>query len=301
MRALLPLTFVIVLVCTLVGRADVDTKKAPAKDAGAAAAVETIKDIAYYDGKDADPVRHKLDLYLPKGKKDFPVLMFVHGGTWRSGKKDLYNALGEVFARNGVGTVIVNYRLSPAVQHPAHIQDVARAFAWTVRNIGKYGGRADQVFVSGHSAGGHLVALLGTADNYLTAEKVSPDKIKGVIAISGVYRVGGSGRLKDAFGSDPAVHTEASPLKHVKGNHPPFLIVYADKDFTGLDGMAESMGKSLKDAKCNVKVMKIDDRDHYTIIRSMVKETDPVTQAALKFIAETCSAKPKTAEQAVTK
>lgn len=301
MRILLSLAFAaIFLFFTLVGRADVDTKKPAEKDAGAAQ-VEIIKDIAYYDGPDADPVRHKLDLYLPKGKKDFPVLMFIHGGTWRSGKKDLYTALGEVFARNGVGTVIINYRLSPAVQHPAHIQDVARAFAWTTRNISKYGGRPDQIIVSGHSAGGHLAALLGTANGYLAAEKLSTDKIKGIVAISGVYTISGTGRLKDAFGTDPKVLGEASPMKNVKGSHPPFLIVYADKDFTYLDSMAEAMGKCLKDAKCTVNVMKINDRDHYTIIRSMVKETDPVTQAALKFIAQLTGLKLNAPAQAAAK
>src|SRR5579884_1382003 len=73
------------------------------------AAVEAVKDIAYYDGKDADPIKHKLDLYLPKGKKDFPVLFFVHGGAWKSGDKKIYGRLGEVFARQGIGTVITNY------------------------------------------------------------------------------------------------------------------------------------------------------------------------------------------------
>ncbi|CAN5313678.1 alpha/beta hydrolase [soil metagenome] len=258
-----------------------DDKKPNAKQDDSA--VETVKDIAYYEGKDADPVRHKLDLYLPKGKKDFPVVMFVHGGTWKSGKKDLYAQLGEVFARNGVGMVIVNYRLSPAVQHPAHVQDVAKAFAWTFRNIAKYGGRPEQVFVCGHSAGGHLVALLATAQNYLEAEKLDLGKIKGVIALSGVYNISGD-RLSQAFGTDPKVHEEASPLKHVKGGLPPFLIVYADNDFAGLDGLAQAMGKALKAKGDSVEVVKMDNRDHYTIIRSMLTETDPTTQATLKFI-----------------
>src|SRR5262249_4670874 len=150
---------------------------------------ETIKDVPYYEGKDADAVRHKLDLYLPKGHKNYPVLFFVHGGAWRSGKKELYAPLGNLIARHGIGCVVINYRLSPSVQHPAHIQDVARAFAWTQRHIGKHGGRADQLFISGHSAGGHLVALLATAPSYLKGEKLELSHIKGVIALSGVYTI----------------------------------------------------------------------------------------------------------------
>src|SRR5262245_63836394 len=102
--------------------------------------VEVVADIDYYKGDDADKIKHKLDLYLPKGQKDFPVLFFVHGGAWKSGDRKLYGKLGETFAKNGVGTVIISYRLSPKVQHPAHIEDVAKAFAWTVKNIAKHGG-----------------------------------------------------------------------------------------------------------------------------------------------------------------
>jgi acetyl esterase/lipase len=124
--------------------------------------VEAVKDVASNDAPDADPDKHQLDLYLPKGQKDFPTLFFVHGGTWKSGDRKQYPKLGETFASRGIGMVIINYRLSPKVQHPAHIQDVAKAFAWTCNNIGHYGGLADQIFCCGHSAGGHLVALLAT-------------------------------------------------------------------------------------------------------------------------------------------
>src|SRR5262245_18121268 len=141
----------------------------PAADKGGKYEVQVVSNLAYYDGKDADEVRHKLDLYMPKGKKDFPVLIFVHGGAWSMGTKDLYGPLGKVFAKNGIGTVVINYRLSPKVQHPAHVQDVARAFAWTHKNIAKHGGNPDQIFISGHSAGGHLVALLATDESHLKA------------------------------------------------------------------------------------------------------------------------------------
>ena len=90
--------------------------------------VETIKDVAYYEGDAAHPVKHKLDLFLPKGHKDFPVLFFVHGGSWRHGDKGflgIYSNIGRCFAEQGIGTVVINYRLSPSVKHPEHIKDVA--------------------------------------------------------------------------------------------------------------------------------------------------------------------------------
>jgi acetyl esterase/lipase len=247
--------------------------------------VETISGIAYYDGKDADAVRHKLDLYLPKGQKDFPVLIFVHGGTWKSGSKDLYAPLGKLYAKNGIGTVIINYRLSPKVMHPAHIQDVAKAFAWTHKSIAKHGGDPKNIFVCGHSAGGHLVSLLSTNESYLKAEGCAIKDIKGTIPLSGVFVIVPNLMFKDIFSSDKDVVKTASPIEHVTGDHPPCLMLYADKDFLTLDAMAEQMCKKLKEYKCEASTLKIADRTHISIITSMMRIEDPANQAILEFLA----------------
>src|SRR5262245_36959323 len=94
--------------------------------------VVTEKDIAYNDSADAE--RHKLDLYLPKDAKGFPVLFYIHGGGWTRGSKASFSDHGKTFASQGIGCVSVNYRLSPKVKHPAHIEDVAQAFAWAMNN-----------------------------------------------------------------------------------------------------------------------------------------------------------------------
>jgi acetyl esterase/lipase len=264
-------------------RADDKTSVPPKTVSGVP--VEVIKDQPYRTGKDADPAKNKLDLYLPRGKKDFPVLFFVHGGAWKAGDKKLYGRLGQMFAGHGIGTVIISYRLSPGVQHPAHIQDVARAFAWTHENIQRYGGRPDQIFVSGHSAGGHLVALLATDESYLKAEKLSIADIKGVIPISGVYTIPPSPRLKDAFGTDPEACRNASPLSHVKGKEPPFLVIYADKDMAMLDKSAERMHAALQKAKDEASILQVKDRTHVSIIVRIANEDDPAAKAILDFIA----------------
>ncbi len=251
-------------------------------------AVQAIKDIAYREGTDADPVKHRLDLYLPKGHRDFPVLFFVHGGTWRSGDKRTYAPLGQTFARNGVGVVITNYRLSPRVKHPAHIEDVAGAFAWAYRNIGKYGGRTDRLFVCGHSAGGHLAALLATDESYLRAEKLSFASIKGVLALSGVYQIVPY-LFSSQFGNDATVCRKASPLSNVNGKHAPFLIVYADRDYPLLGSLAKQMGRALQKARCEAEVVEIKDRDHISIMRKLATDAnDPATQLMLKFLARQC-------------
>src|SRR5437762_7696990 len=185
------LTRLLIVVSALVGLT-FPLSSAARADEAKKAEIQIVRDIPYYEGADADKVKHKLDLFLPKGQKEFPVVLFVHGGAWLHGDKSflgIYSAVGMFFARHGIGAVVTNYRLSPAVQHPEHVKDVARAFAWTYKNIDKYGGRADQIFVCGHSAGAHLVSLLATDETYLKAVGLTPKCVKGVIPISGVYSI----------------------------------------------------------------------------------------------------------------
>ena len=170
--------------------------------------VEKIRNVTYYAGPDAGAY-HRLDMYLPRGKKDFPVVMLVHGGAWQVGDKNscgLYASVGEFLARNGIGAVLPNYRLSPKVKHPEHVKDVARAFAWTRENLAARGGKVDRLYLIGHSAGGHLVSLLATDPAYLAAHRLTDAAIKGVVSVSGVYCIApgwSSGRLggptADAF------------------------------------------------------------------------------------------------------
>jgi len=252
--------------------------------------VDTVKDVAYYEGDAADPVKHKLDLYLPRGKKDFPVLLFIHGGAWISGDKNyfgIYSAIGQRFARQGVGAVVVNYRLSPKVRHPEHIKDVARAFAWTHKNIAKHGGKPDQLFVCGHSAGGHLTALLATNPAYLKAEGLTPKAIKGAIPMSGIYEVR-AGFFASVFGSDAAGLKSASPLAHVGAGGPPFLIVYADRDMPLCDRMSQTFCQALQEQKCSAATCEVKGRNHMSIILNFSKDQDPALTAVLAFITRCC-------------
>ena len=260
---------------------------APAKPAPKMYDVQTRRDIAYYDGKDADKGKHKLDLYLPRGQDDFPVVVFVHGGAWFFGDRNffgLYEALGRMFARHGVGAVIISYRLSPAVKHPEHVKDVARAFAWTHKNIKKYGGRPDRVFLCGQSAGGHLVALLATDESYLKAEGLSLADVRGVMPISGVYTVPDN-MFDEVFGKGRDVRKQASPRTHVHEGCPPFLIVYGDRDAPFCDVMSEDFGKALRGKKVEAETLRIKGRNHIDIITRTVRDDDPCAQALLDFVA----------------
>jgi acetyl esterase/lipase len=131
----------------------------------------------------------------------------------------------------------VNYRISPQVKHPAHIQDVARAFAWVYNNAGQYKIDRNRIVLVGGSAGGHLASLLALDTEYLTKEGIPPDAIKGVASISGVYDLPAfpepgkiPTRKEQAFGHDNEALRLASPVSYITPKAPPFLITFTDWD-----------------------------------------------------------------------
>jgi acetyl esterase/lipase len=251
--------------------------------------VEVRENVTYFDGLPADRAKHQLDIYIPQGKRHFPVLFFVHGGAWTIGDKKgdlgVFQVLGRSLAGQGLVVVASNYRLSPRVRHPAHIQDVGRAFAWTVKHIKEYGGRTDALFIAGHSAGGQLVALLATDPSFLKAEGLTVEAIRGVVPISGVFEIPDKGIFDGPFGTDPAVRKQASPLFHVRPGLPPFLVVCADRDLpTCGKQAADAFAAALRAKDDQVKVLEIQGRNHVSIVFSMLADKDPARTAILSFI-----------------
>jgi acetyl esterase/lipase len=252
----------------------------------ALAEIRVVKDVPYIDGS-ADPMQ-KLDIYVPDGKLPAPVLFWVHGGGLTGddrGSTD--NApVGFRFAREGFVTVVISYRLSPQVMHPAHVQDVAKAFAWTVRNIEKHGGNANKIIVSGHSAGAYLAGLLAYDPRYLQREKLSTDRMLAVIPISGFYFVDRVApmpdRPKSVWGTDRNVWLEASPAQFVRNDAPPTILIYADgdEDWRRLDN--EDFKKSVTRAGGRIETHQISGRNHMSILRRMPNPDDETTALVLQ-------------------
>jgi acetyl esterase/lipase len=217
----------------------------------------------------------------------FPLLLFAHGGAWRFGSKDWHAYLGATLTSQGIGAAVINYRLSPAVKHPEHVRDVARAFAWVRKQAGELGADPGRLYVSGHSAGAHLVALLALDPRYLKAEGLAPSHIRGVVGISGPYAL--VGRLfSEVFGEDEAARQAAFPLNHVRDQPaaqiPPFLILYAERDYRGLPLSASTLGEALRRHGAKAEVVEIKDRDHLSIITGFAKAEDAAVKATVQFI-----------------
>ena len=235
--------------------------------------VQATLNIAYDKPPVTGGTAHQLDIYHPRGLSNTIVLFFVHGGAFRQGDKNEHMELGVTYSGYyNYTTVLVNYELSSApyyAVHPAHIKDVAKAFAWTYNNISKYGGDPEKIYIFGQSAGAHLVALLATDNSYLPAECIS--KIKGVIAMSGTYDLYNLvkwpnnllglndkdifmyyGIIYRAFGTlERSPLDAASALTHINQSQPPFHLVALEetpgfKDMPGFSQQSSDFYNRIK-------------------------------------------------------
>ena len=246
--------------------------------------VEKHADMTYREGPEDEAAKHKLDVYSPKGKTNAPVLFFIHGGAWKTGDRSQYLPLGNRFAREGFVTVVPSYRLAPKHPHPAQIEDVAAAFAWTLRHVAEYGGDTNRIYVGGHSAGGHLAALLSLDEHHLAPYQLSPKNIRGVLALSGVYDLTEGDSFNTAFGKDAQSRKDASPLFHVKEKAPPFLVTYCQWDYFSLPAQAKDFSKALGNAGAPVELVYIPAQSHISEMINIPRENDPTVAAALKFM-----------------
>lgn len=255
--------------------------------------IKKQKDIPYTSSGKTDD-KQRLDIYYPDGGEGHTVLFFIHGGGWKMGDRSKYTYLGKFFAGKGFVTVVISYRLSPKDQHPAHIRDVASAFAWTYKNVEKYGGNPDRIFVFGHSAGGHLSALLALDEQYLKAHSLSPNKIRGVIPIGGVFELAAPNKaggkkfmeklLEPAFGKDRTKWKDASPINLVKKDAPPFLILYGENERPLLTGQANRFYQALNNAGSYAEKKEIKGKNHMTEILNIGWGNDETSPLILEFI-----------------
>ncbi len=246
--------------------------------------VTVAKDIAYRTGPDADAVKHKLDIYSKPGLTNAPVFFFVHGGAWKTGDRSQYPPLGSRYAREGCVAVLPSYRLAPKFPHPAQIEDVAAAFAWTVRNISSRGGDTNRIFVAGHSAGAHLVTLLALDEKYLAAHQLSPKLIRGVMGFSGVYNLSEAEIMESVFGTKLEDRRAASPLFHIKSAAPPFLLTYCEWDYFSLPAQAHELHSALQKAGLSSALVFVPRQDHISEMLNVANKDDPTVTAALKFM-----------------
>ncbi|GGC95264.1 carboxylesterase [Aquisalinus flavus] len=251
------------------------------KDAGG---VLAERDIAYGSGE-----RQKLNVYTPRdGADGAPVLMFIYGGSWKEGDKDLYDFAGRAFAAQGFVTVIADYRLVPQVRFPAFVEDGAAAVAWIEDNIGQYGGDPERFYLAGHSAGAYNAVMLAVDPQWLEAAGVSDGLIDAVAGLAGPYDFypWDTDVSRAAFqgASDPANTTQ--PVALITADAPALLLMTGLDDTTVKPRNVDALAARARDLGVPVTVKKYDGIDHVGIagaISRPFRDEAPVLEDIVTF------------------
>jgi len=253
------------------------------------------KDIPYREN--STDIRNRLDVYYPENtQKSKDVLVFIHGGSWNSGKKEIYWWLGKNMARKNVVSVIINYSLSPESQYENMAFDCALAIKWVKDSIARFGGRSDRIFVMGHSAGGHLAALINNDPRFFESTGI-PNPIKGVI-------------LNDSFGLDmyeyltvaePDEHTEdflnafsrdqetwktASPMYYLQNVMKPFLVFVGERTYPAIKLQSKRLYDELLKANKTIEMKYIERKRHKGMIIQMISRKNQMYDLILEFMAK---------------
>lgn len=170
--------------------------------------------------------RCKLDIYYPEDTTGCPVVVWFHGGGLTQGSKSFPWKLKE----KQMVLVAVNYRLLPEVEIGECIDDAAAAVAWVFREIGKYGGDKKKIFISGHSAGGYLTAMIGLDKRWLAEYGTDADSIAGLIPFSGQMISHFAYREMKGIGNLQPLIDEYAPLFHVRKDAPPLMLITGDRN-----------------------------------------------------------------------
>ena len=215
-----------------------------------------------------------LDIYRSKKPKAAaPVLLFVHGGSWDSGSKDIYKFLAEGFTRSGYDIVVPNYRLYPDASFPNFLEDNANAVAYTQK---AFPGR--QIVLMGHSAGGYNVLMLGLRDHYLKAAGVNRcETIAGVVGLAaptGIVPLE-SARLIEIF---PERFTgQDAVLNNVSGPTPPVFLGHGESDSTVFPQNSTRLAEKIA-ARGGVAAAKVyEGQSHIDVVKVLSRHFDDDT------------------------
>jgi acetyl esterase/lipase len=262
-----------------------------------AAGPRTQQDVVFSPAEGARTA-HKLDIYAPASGSGHPVVLWIHGGGWRSGDKARVQRKPPWLNEHGFVLVSINYGLHPAADYKQQAGDVAQAVRWVRDHAAEFGGAPDRLFLLGHSAGAHLAALVGTDARYLAAKKLQLSDLAGVVLVDGACydiplqveqsRLPRAQELyRTVFGSDVAVQRDASPIAHIAANQgiPPFLILHVAQRADSRQ-QSQALAQRLTSAGVSATVVSAQGKTHATINRELGTAGDAPSQAVLRFLEE---------------
>jgi len=223
----------------------------------------------------------RLDVF-PAGAGPAPVHVFIHGGYWHRLDKADFSFVARGLVPAGAAVVVINYALVPTVDLDELVRQCRAAVAWVWRHARGFGGDPERIFVSGHSAGGHLVGMLMSTD-WPAFAGVPPDALKGGCGISGLYDLEPIrlSYLNDALALTPDVARRNSPCLLAPSRANPLLLAVGGAEGPEYHRQTDAQAGAWRARGLPVDVLDLTGHDHFSIVADLGRRDAPLTRALL--------------------
>ncbi len=240
-------------------------------------------DLAYGPG-----ARERLDLF-PAGDSGAPIFAFIHGGYWQMMDKSGLSCLAEPFVAAGVNYAAIGYPLAPEAGLDEIVACARASLLWLWRNAAEYGGDADRIFVSGHSAGGHLTAMALTADWAALGRDsggAPADLVKGGCAISGLYDLEPIRLtyLNEALGMDAEVARRNSPVHNLASASGHLILTVGDDESDEFHRQQANFLAGWQGRGLACEVVGPPGRNHFSVVNELAKPESVLHKAVIRQI-----------------
>ncbi len=221
-------------------------------------------DLRYGDG-----ARHRLDVF-PCGTPGAPTLAYIHGGYWQMNDKEPYAFLGEGLRGAGFNLALIEYTLAPAARMDQIVDEVRRAVVWVIDHAKELGGDSARVYVSGHSAGGHLTAMAMTES-----------RLAGGVAISGIYDLEPIrlNYLNEKLGLDPAETERNSAMRHLPRNAAPLVVTVGLGELPELVRQSQEYAAAWQAHGLRGRYLPVPKHDHFSILEELAQPNGAILEA----------------------
>jgi acetyl esterase/lipase len=240
--------------------------------------------------------RHRMDLYLPKGKvQSAPAVLFFYGGGFISGNKCEYRFVGQAFASLGIIVGIADYCLFPDHRFPEFVEDGAKAAAFLHKTLPEYGGDPSRLFVAGHSAGAYIAIMLASNPEFLREAGADQSILAGAIGIAGPYDflpITNATRI-EIFGGPDRVETQ--PIHFIEGKRPPMLLLTGDRDVNIFPHNTHNMAARMREEGNDVEAIVYPGIEHFRIILALAplfRGMIPIRADIARFVSSTTRVSP---------
>lgn len=223
-----------------------------------------------------------LDIF--KAGNNMPVHIFIHGGYWRARQAADFSFIGPALADAGITAVINNYALCPDVTIDEVVRQARAAAAWTYSHIGEFGGNPDRITVSGHSAGGHLTAMLAMT-NWQGAYGLPQNLIKAALPISGLFDLAPFPYtyLQPALQLTWAEVRRNSPiLGHVPAHAPPMTVAVGGDETPEFHRQSDRFAEHWRAGGGKAERLDVPGCDHFSVLNALIELGNPLNDALLK-------------------